>query len=274
MSESSILQSNQIPVEQVMRMTGLPHAQLIIDVRREAVFSKSNSMIAGSVRRDPAAFDVWRNEVPQGSIAILSCAHGHQISQVLAAQLRAQGVRAVSLAGGIEAYLNAGGTTVSTAALSGRKWARPTKWITRERPKIDRIACPWLIRRFVDPLAEFLFVDRDWVADGAVEAGAIPFDIPDVQFSHRGEDCTFDTMLKVFELEDPALNAIAPIIRGADTGRLDLAPQAAGLLAISLGLSALERDDLAMLERGFTLYDGLYSWAKSAAAETHNWTPK
>jgi hypothetical protein len=149
--------------------------------------------------------------------------------------------------------------------------AQPSVWVTRERPKIDRIACPWLIRRFVDPTARFHFVGAEFVRDIADETGWIPFDIKDVHYSHRGDECTFDTMIHEFGISDPALGHLARIVRGADTALLDLEPQAAGLLAISLGLSAIEPDDGAQLEQGMTIYDALYGWCRLAVGETHNW---
>ena len=148
------------------------------------------------------------------------------------------------------------------------------KWVTRERPKIDRVACPWLIARFLDPEPEFLFVPPDRVTKIAAETGAVPFDVPDVEFSHEGERCSFDAFVKKYDLTDPALQELATIVRGADTARLDLAPQAAGLLAISLGLSRLFADDNAMLEHGMVVYDALYAWCKQAHDETHGWNPE
>ena len=147
------------------------------------------------------------------------------------------------------------------------------RWITRARPKIDRIACPWLIRRFLDPQARILFVDPGQVASVARESEATPFDIKDVELSHDGGRCTFDTMLKLFGLEgEPSLARLAVIVRGADTARPDLAPEAAGLHAVSLGLSALAGDgDHGLLERGFMVYDALFAWLRFAAGERHNW---
>ena len=147
------------------------------------------------------------------------------------------------------------------------------KWITRERPKIDRIACPWLIARFVDDAPEFLFVPSDKILPTAAATGAIPYDIPDVELSHDGELCSFDAFLKKYALADPALHRLAVIIRGADTGRPDLTPQSAGLLAISLGLSHNFGDDHEMLRQGLVMYDALYSWARALQGETHGWPP-
>jgi rhodanese-related sulfurtransferase len=145
------------------------------------------------------------------------------------------------------------------------------KWITRERPKIDRIACPWLIARFIDADAEFLFVPPARVLAIAGEQGAIPFDVPDVELSHVGPLCSFDAILAKYGLSDDALAVLAPIVRGADTGRPDLAPEAPGLLAMSLGLSQCFADDHEMLAHGMVMYDALYAWAGRARSETHGW---
>jgi hypothetical protein len=148
------------------------------------------------------------------------------------------------------------------------------KWITRQRPKIDRIACPWLIARFIDPEAEFLFAPPAEVIARAAELGATPYDIEGVELSHDGPLCTFDALLDRHALTDPALREIAVIVRGADTARLDLAPQAAGLLAISLGLSFNFPDDHEQLRHGFVLYDALYSWSRHVRDEQHTWNPQ
>lgn len=145
------------------------------------------------------------------------------------------------------------------------------KWITRERPKIDRIACPWLIRRFVDINAEFIFVPREKVFDEAQKINAIPYDIPGAEYSHYGDKCTFDYIVEKHQLSDPALLQLATIVRGADTDRFDIAPQAAGLWAISAGLSYNYADDHEQLEIGMKLYDALYSWAKYVPHEKHTW---
>ncbi len=148
------------------------------------------------------------------------------------------------------------------------------KWVTREHPKIDRIACPWLVARFIDKAPEFLYVPPDRVLDTARETGAIPYDVPDVELSHVGEQCSFDAFLEKYRLDDPALRQLAVIVRGADTSRHDLTPQSAGLFAISLGLSANFPDDHEMLKHGLVVYDALYTWCRNLQAETHNWKPK
>ncbi len=148
------------------------------------------------------------------------------------------------------------------------------KWITRERPKIDRIACPWLIQRFIDTEAEFLYVPSNDVHRVAAQTGATPYDIPGVEMTHVGELCSFDAFIDKYQLDDPALRQLASIVRGADTSRLDLTPQSAGLYAISLGLSAVHHDDHEMLRHGLVMYEALYAWCQSCQGETHAWPPK
>jgi hypothetical protein len=147
------------------------------------------------------------------------------------------------------------------------------QWITRERPKIDRIACPWLILKCVDDGAEFLYVPADQVISRARESGAIPYDVPGVELTHVGDLCSFDAFLSKYHLEDPALDRLATIVRGADTARLDLSPQSAGLYAISLGLSSILPDDQAMLRHGLVIYDALYAWCARLQHESHGWPP-
>ena len=147
------------------------------------------------------------------------------------------------------------------------------KWVTRERPKIDRIACPWLITRFIDEQPEFLYVPNDRVLAVAEETGAVPYDILGVELSHVGDLCSFDAFLIKYRLDDPALQQLAVIVRGADTSQLDLTPQSAGLYAVSLGLSAVYEDDHEMLRHGMVVYDALYAWCRTCQGETHNWPP-
>jgi hypothetical protein len=204
---------------------------------------------------------------------VVYCRAGHELSQRVAAELRARGLAARVLEGGHDAWAEAGLPLVSREGLKRHVAGAPSLWVTRRRPKIDRVACPWLIRRFVDPAARFLFVEPAEVAAVAAATGAIPFDIDGVELSHRGELCSFDTLLSVFGLAgEPSLVRLAAIVRGADTARPELAPEAAGLLAVSLGLSALAGDDdHGLLGRGFLVYDALFAWLRFAAAERHNW---
>ena len=235
-------------------------APLVIDVRRNERFLESGYLIDGALHRDPSRVLEWKATLPAAAEVVVYCVHGHEVSQGVA---KVMGAR--YLEGGIEAW-------------AGAKQAKPkgaaTRWVTRERPKIDRIACPWLIRRFVDPAAEFLYVPASEVRKTAAERQAVPYDIPDVRFSHEGERCSFDAFLRHYRLEsDPALRELALIVRGADTNRLDLAPQAAGLAALSLGLSRNFPDDHAMLGHGMVMYDALYAWCKEGKSEVHTWNP-
>jgi rhodanese-related sulfurtransferase len=261
-----------ITPSELTSLIGTERCPLVIDVRREEAFAAAPTRIAGALWRNHMKAAEWLAELPAGRQIVVYCAHGHNVSEIAAARLAALGADASMLEGGIEAFAAAGGLLVTRKA-SGIEpgLPRPSEWVTRARPKIDRIACPWLVRRFVDPLAIFHFVTAEWVKDVADETGGIPYDIEGVYYSHRGGECTFDTMIAEFGLTDPALLHLARIVRGADTARPDLEPQAAGLLAISLGLSAIEQDDLVQLEKGMAIYDALYGWCRHATAETHNW---
>jgi rhodanese-related sulfurtransferase len=244
------------------------HAPLVIDVRKTPAFIAASEMIAGALRRDPAQVDGWAKALPPASAVVVYCVHGHEVSQSVAQKLRDAGISARYLADGIEeGWKQAGGEVMRKAANAAMRW------ITRERPKIDRIACPWLIARFVDPSVEFLYVPTGEVLSAAKETNAIPYDVPDVAFTHDGDLCSFDAFLKTYHLTDPALARLALIVRGADTAHLELAPQSAGLFAISLGLSRNFPDDHEMLKHGMVMYDALYAWCKDGQDETHTWNP-
>lgn len=261
--------------QELIRLVGTDRCPSIVDVRREVAFAAAPTPIAGALWRHHMKVDSWLAQLPTQRQIVVYCAHGHNVSEIAQAKLLAAGADALMLEGGIDAWLAAGGPVVAREA-AGIEPGLPTpsEWVTRLRPKIDRIACPWLIRRFIDPLAVFHFVSAEWVKDVADETGAIPFDIKGVHYSHRGDQCTFDTLISEFGLTDPALLHLARIVRGADTARPELEPEAAGLLAVSLGLSAIEDDDLAQLEKGMTIYDALYGWCRYATSETHNWPAK
>jgi len=244
-------------------------APLRVDVRRKADFEQSGRIIIGSLRRDPADVEAWGPGLA-GQSAIVYCAHGRSVSQSICQRLLALGASASYLEGGYAAWLEVGGPT---AAWRAPLQAAPSRWVTRERPKIDRIACPWLIRRFLDPQAEFYYVPTAVVREEARRLSAEPYDIPDVSLSHVGERCSFDAFIKHFDLQAPGLDALATIVRGADTAQPQLAVQAPGLLAISLGLSANFTDDHALIEQGMVLYDALYTWCRSAGIESHDWKP-
>jgi rhodanese-related sulfurtransferase len=242
---------------------------LLIDVRRTPAFRAAPDMAIGALRRDPAVVPSWAKELPRAASVVVYCVHGHEVSQGAAKALRELGFAARYLEGGLdEGWKASGGDLIS------KPKEVSTCWVTRERPKIDRIACPWLIARFIDPEAEFLYVPSKEVLRAAKEKAAIPYDIPDVHFSHDGELCSFDAFLRTYRLAgDPALTQLAIIVRGADTARLELAPQAAGLLAVSLGLSWNFKDDHEMLKHGMVVYDALYAWCREGRDETHTWNP-
>ena len=260
---------SRISVSQLRQHCGTAGAPFLIDVRRLQNFEADGAMIAGATWRDPFSIGDWLKFLPYHRDIVVYCVHGYEISKNACAAMRAAGLNARYLEGGIEAWKAGGGPTfMKPASLPVPSPVnKPSKWITRERPKIDRIACPWLIRRFIDPCAEFLYVPSAQVVSAAKAEQAIPYDVPDVQFSHRGELCSFDAFLADFAIEDPALADLALIVRGADTGKPELAPQSHGLMAISLGLSLNYPDDHAMLEQGMVVYDALYAWIKQARAE-------
>jgi rhodanese-related sulfurtransferase len=260
----------EITVSQLSRRIGLPDAPVLADVRDDADFAADPRLIPGARRRDARAVAGWAAELA-GRQAVVTCRRGLKLSQGAAAWLRHEGVAAETLEGGHEAWAAAGQMLLPDAKLPPRDTRGRTVWVTRARPKIDRIACPWLIRRFVDPGAVFLYVAPSEVTAVADRFAATPFDIEGVHWSHRDERCTFDTMLDEFGLDAPPLRRLAEIIRGADTARPDLAPEAPGLLAASLGLSRMYKDDLAQLEAGTALYDAFYRWCRDATDETHNW---
>ncbi|MDP3342323.1 sulfurtransferase/chromate resistance protein [Frigidibacter sp.] len=263
-----------ISCEQLSRLLGTPKSPVILDVRRDAVRAADPRLLPGA-RPLPEA------EVSPESLTALAarmsgpvvvvCAEGHQLSQGAAAWLRHEGLQAEYLLGGQTAWVAAGLPLIDPGKITARDAQGRSIWVTRSRPKIDRIACPWLIRRFIDPRAVFLFVAPAEVQDVAERFGAMPYDIEGVFWSHRAELCTFDVLLAEFGLSTPALDRLALIVRGADTARPDLAPECAGLLAASLGLSRMYSDDLAQLEAGVALYDAFYRWARDATDEQHNW---
>lgn len=265
---------NSISPNELRRLIGRPDCPPVIDVRRRAVFDTADTMIPGARWCDYAEVGRWVEHIAAGADIIVYCVHGHNVSQAAIADLRRRGFHARAVAGGIEAYAEQGGLLLTKSAMPPGGWETPSRWITRERPKIDRIACPWLIKRFIDPLATFHYVPADAVFSAAETLAAIPFDIPGAVLSHRGENCSFDAMIEDFALTDPALHRLADIVRGADTSRLDLTQQSAGLYAISLGLSDLIGDDQALLAAGMPIYDALYRWQRDLRGETHNWPPQ
>ncbi len=261
---------NEISVSNLARLVGTPDCPVLLDVRINEDFNQDPKIIPSARRHafpDVAELAV---ELKNKSVVVY-CQKGLKISQGAAAILRNLSVQAEVLEGGQFGWRDAKLPMVSVDKLPPLDAAGGTVWVTRHRPKIDRIACPWLIRRFIDPRAQFLFVSPSQVNNVAERFNATPFDIEDVFWSHRGNQCTFDTMIEEFGIGNSALSRLAQIVRGADTNKHDLAPETAGLLAVSLGLSRLYRDDLAQLEAGMTLYDALYRWARDATDEGHDW---
>jgi rhodanese-related sulfurtransferase len=260
----------EITVTQLGRLIGLPGAPTVLDVRTEEHLTEDPRVIPGSIRPDLAAA-ASRSQIPANGAVVVVCQRGLKLSQGVAAFLRNDGLEAETLEGGFEAWRDAGQPLLRTETMPPRDAQGRTVWVTRARPKVDRIACPWLIRRFVDPRAVFLFVAPAEVPGVAERFAATPFDVEDVFWSHRGEGCTFDTMLQELGLDSEPLVRLAAIVRGADTARFDLAPQAAGLLAASLGYSRMYKDDLVQLDAAMGLYDAFYRWCRDATDETHNW---
>ena len=265
--------SHSISPDQLVALLGSADVPLVLDVRREQRFLESERILPRAQRcapEDVAQFAAGR----QPGRAIVYCVHGLEIGERAAADLRAAGWEACFVQGGIESLIDGGLPTLRKRADLGVTGEAPSKWITRERPKIDRIACPWLVRRFIDPQAQFFYVPTPQVFEEAKRLGAVAYDIPGAPIEHDGDLCSFDTLLRAFDLNEPALLALARIVRGADTGRPDLTPQSAGLLAFSLGLSQIHaQDDHAMLEAAMPMYDALYAWCRAAQGETHNWNP-
>ena len=259
-----------ISCDKLSRLVGTPKSPLIVDVRTDEDFAADPRLVPGAVRRDHATVSAWAADLRSRPVVVV-CHAGAKLSHGVATWLRHEGVAAEVLEGGHEAWSSAGLPAVPEASLPRRDGRGRTVWVTRARPKVDRIACPWLIRRFVDPFAVFLFVQPSEVEAVAERFGAAPFDVENVFWSHRGERCTFDTMLEDLNLATPPLLRLANLVRGADTARPDLAPEAAGLLAVSLGLSRMYADDLEQLDAGLLLYDAFYRWCRDATDETHNW---
>jgi rhodanese-related sulfurtransferase len=248
------------------RQLGTARAPVLIDVRTDLNSDPDRRLIVGA-RPMPVTTEQWTIDLENGQRLIVYDSQGDETSEGVAEALSGFGKDALYLDGGVAAWVAQGLPTRRQLAADAHKW------ITRERPKIDRIACPWLIRRFIDPDAEFIYVPADRVLDEAKVLGAIPYDVPDVEFTHKGERCSFDTFLRLYDIIDPPLERLALIVRGADTSRHDLTPQCSGLFAISLGLSANFPDDHEMLDHGMVIYDALYTWCHSLQAEIQGWPP-
>ncbi len=244
--------------EQLHQRIGTAAAPLIVDIRDAAAAAVDPTMIVGAVRRPPETFERWRQELPDDRFVVAYGA-GPGDGRSIAATLAADGIAARALDGGIAQWRALG---LPTRRLRAEDTGR---WVTRERPKVDRIACPWLIRRLVDPEAQFLYVPPSDVAAVAERERATPYDVAGAEFGHVGERCSFDAFIRLYAIEDAPLDRLALIVRGADTGRPELAAEAPLLLALSQQLSQRFPDDHEMLERGMLLYDALYAWCRSEA---------
>ena len=264
---------NTIPVDKLVCLLGTPNCPVLVDVRTEDDFNANPRLIPSSMRRSYSDAPTWAEEL-SGRSAVVICQKGAKLSQGVAAWLRHAGSPADALENGFDGWQKASQPTVAAEKMPALDKQGRTVWVTRARPKVDRIACPWLIRRFIDPRAVFLFVTPSEVDAVAERFAATPFDVEGVFWSHRGENCTFDVMVEEFGLMTEPVRRLAAIVRGADTGRFEATPQAAGLLAASLGLSRMYSDDLAQLEAGMTLYDAFYRWCRDATDETHTWHSK
>jgi rhodanese-related sulfurtransferase len=250
-----------IQVSDLYARLGTASAPMLLDVRRQDAFESDNKMIIGASRRAPEDVETWSKELPSDRPTVVYDLDRNEEGQGVGTSLRAAGIDAAYLQGGLSGW--------QEMKLPTRRRLRrraDNKWVTREHPKIDRIACPWLISRFINPSAEFLYVPPDRVAAVAEETAAIPYDIKGTEFGHVGERCSFDAIVSIFEIKDPALDQVATIVRGADTSRLDLAPECDGLYAISIGLSANFPDDHEMLKHGLVIYDALYAWCRKGRA--------
>jgi rhodanese-related sulfurtransferase len=271
--------NTSISIDKVVRLIGTPDCPAIVDVRTEDDFNKDPRLIPGAARQSHADVAEWADRF-KGKSVVVVCEKGLKLSQGVAAWLRHAGVDAETMDGGTLQWAADRHPMVPANIIPPRDRQGRTVWVTRARPKVDRIACPWLIRRFVDPNAVFLYVAPSEVPAVAERFAATPFDIEGqgVFWSHRGELCTFDVMVDEFGLGGfEALQRLAAIVRGADTDRPDLAAQAPGLLAASLGLSRMFADDLQQLAAGMLLYDAFFRWCRDATGETHDWvshTPK
>ena len=259
-----------ISSDKLSRLIGTANVPALVDVRIDEDFAADPRLIPGAMRRSHHNIQDWAAQLA-GRPVVVICRKGEKLSEGTAAWLRYNGVAAETLEGGQLGWKAAELPTVPADKIPKRDGRGRTIWVTRSRPKIDRIACPWLIRRFVDPSAVFLFVDPAEVGGVAERFAATPFDVENVFWSHRGELCTFDVMVQEFGISTPSLERLAIMVRAADTARLDLSPEAPGLLAASLGLSRMYDDDLEQLSAGMLLYDAFFRWCRDATKETHNW---
>jgi len=252
-----------VPPTDLYARLGTAAAPVLIDVRRKESFDADDRLIIGAFHYPPEDVERGQTESPPGRPVVVYCRHGHEVSQGVATALVRAGIPASYLDGGIAAWKQRGLPTRKKAG------GGSDKWITREHPKIDRIACPWLVSRFINPLAELIYVPPDEALAVAEQIGGTPYDIQGVRFGHVGDRCSFDAIVQAYDIHDPALDRLATIVRGADTSQPGLTPQGEGLLAISHGLSRNFPDDHEMLRHGMVMYDALYTWCRLQAEARH-----
>jgi len=258
------------------RLVGTLDSPLFVDVRKAADFAASDYFIPGAIRWDYDANQPEPPEVKVAKQAVAYCVKGLHVGITGAEKMRSPDREATFLEGGLRQWMETDAPRVKKRPDLGVTGESVSRWVTRARPKIDRIACPWLVRRFIDPRAEFFYVPTSEVFAFAEANNAVAYDIPGAPIEHAGPLCSFDNFLRAFELTSLALERMATIVRGADTDALSLAPQSAGLLAVSLGFSKNTADDHAMLEAMMPVYDAFYRWvldAVEASDEKHNWKP-
>lgn len=258
---------NEISPQQLMRLLGGPDTPVIADVCTDEDFALDQRLIPTSVRIPAADIAQISARNPNRHVIVV-CQKGKKLSHGAVALLQADGVSAEVLSGGIFGWRDTSLPLVPASEIPpiGQTGSL---WVTRQRPKIDRIACPWLIRRFVDPNARFLFVPHSEVMAVSERFDATPFDVDDAKFTHQDGLCSFDSLIKAFGLSHPPLDKLASVVRAADTGQPENSPQAEGLLAISVGFSRLYKNDQDQLSAAMPIYDALYRWARDGATETH-----
>jgi len=258
-----------VEIDELRRRLGCSGAPMILDVRRREAFDSDDRVIPTAGWRDHGKVEEWAALLPSGVPIVVYCVHGHQVSQSAVAALRAKGIAAQALRHGIEGWRETGAATILKGAEANqREEGCPSRWVTATGPGPDGIACSWFLRRFVDQEARIYFVEAGQVEASAVELDAVPFGVPGVAYGHDGDGCGFEVFLDRFGIDQPLLADLGRIVRGAVLGRLELAPESAGLLALSRGVSVLAGSDHEALERGFPVFDALCAWRRSEREPT------